>query len=115
MSTLHDMQVLHVKLFARLIDYLFAQGYEATWGEAFRTAEQAAWDAAHGTGIAQSVHCERLAVDLQLFKDGVYLTDAAHYKLLADYWVSLDPSCRAGYYFSTVDADHFSIAWEGRS
>jgi hypothetical protein len=115
MSTLHDAQALHVKLVAQLVTYVYAQGYELTWGEAYRTAQQAEWDAENHTGIVNSVHCDRLAVDLQLFKDGNYLTDPASYQFMADYWQSLDPSCRAGYYFSTVDADHFSITWEGRS
>lgn len=113
--TLHDAQALHVKLIASLIKFTYNSGYELTWGEAYRTTEQAQWDVAHKTGILMSVHCDRLAVDLQLFKGGVYLTDPNEYKFMADYWQALDPSCRAGYYFTTRDADHFSITWQGRS
>lgn len=113
--TLGQMQRIHVQLVSELIAFTYAQGYQLSWGEAFRTAQQAQWDAAHGTGIVNSVHCDRLAVDLQLFKDGVYLTDPAAYKFMADYWQSLHPLCRAGYYFKTVDADHFGMEYLGRS
>lgn len=115
MSDLHTAQALHVKLVGRLIEYIYLQGYECTWGEAYRTPQQAQWDAAHGTGIAESVHCDRLAVDLQLFKNGVYLTNATDYTFAGEFWESLDPSCRWGGRFTTVDADHFSITWQGRS
>lgn len=114
--TLHEAQVLHFRLFSQLIDFIIAEGYEGTWGEAYRTPQQAQWDAAHGTGIAASVHCERLAVDVQLFKEGVYLTHPKDYFTVGQYWKSLDASCRWGGDFEPlVDADHFSITWQGRS
>src|SRR6185437_5899335 len=80
--TLHEAQALHVQLVAKLITYVYSLGYELTWGEAYRTQEQAQWDADHGIGIAQSVHCDRLAVDLQLFKDGRYLTNSTDYAFM---------------------------------
>jgi hypothetical protein len=111
--TLSERQRLHVKLSAKLIEFIYAQGFEATWGETFRTPLQAQANAASGAGIAHSLHIERLAVDLQLFKDGVYVTDVAAYKQFADYWLTLDPLCASGYYFHSVDADHFSITHLG--
>jgi len=113
--SLGELQRLHVQLVAKLITFVYAQGYELSWGEAYRTAEQAEWDCQSGTGIAQSVHCNRLAVDLQLFKDGVYLTDPTDYKFMGDYWKTLDANCRYGGDFKTVDADHFSFTYQGRS
>jgi hypothetical protein len=113
--TLGQRQRLHVQLTAKLIEFIYAQGLEATWGETYRTPQQAAANAASGAGILNSLHIERLAVDLQIFKDGVYATDVAVYKPLADYWLTLDPLCRAGYYFHSVDADHFSITYQGVS
>jgi D-alanyl-D-alanine carboxypeptidase len=113
--TLHNLQTLHVRLLSQLIAFVYSQGFELTWGEAFRTAQQAQWDAAAGTGIAQSVHCSRLAVDLQLFKEGTYLTNAEDYKFAGEYWKSLHPLCRWGGDFARVDADHFSLEYEGRA
>lgn len=113
--TLHQLQALHVQLIAKLIQFVFGQGFEITWGEAYRTQEQAQWDATNHIGIVNSVHCERLAVDFMLFKDGVYLTDPADYRFMGNYWKALNPVCRWGGDFTTVDADHFSITWGGAS
>jgi hypothetical protein len=115
MTALGDAQWLHVRCIAKLIQFAEDQGYTLSWGEAFRTQEQAQWDATNHIGIVNSVHCERLAVDFMLFKDGEYLTDPTDYKFMGDYWKSLDPSCRWGGDFTTVDADHFSITWNGAS
>jgi len=42
---------------ARLILKMNEPPYMATLGEAFRTSEQAAWNAARGIGIKDSQHC----------------------------------------------------------
>ena len=112
---LNEAQWLHVQLTAKLIDYAYGEGFTLSWGEAFRTQVQATWNAAHGLGIQHSLHQERLAVDLMLFRDGKYLTDPLEYKLLGEFWKSLHPLCRWGGDFKTVDADHFSITWNGVS
>lgn len=112
--TLHQRQVRHVVLVGKLIEYAEDNGLEFSWGETFRTAAQAALNAANGSGIRNSLHSLRLAVDFQLFKNGAYITDAAAYKPVADYWLTLDPLACAGYYFASVDADHFSISYQGR-
>ena len=112
--SLHERQCLHVRLTAALIAYALGQGYKLTWGETYRVPAQAAANAASGAGIANSLHIQRLAVDFQLFDAaGNYLTDASAYKPLADYWLTLDPLCCAGYYFRSVDADHFSVSYRG--
>lgn len=113
--TLHELQATHTLCIAKLITWAYAQGYELSWGEAYRTQEQAQWDATNHVGIVNSVHCERLAVDLMLFVGGVYQTDAAAYKPLGDYWKTLDPNAHWGGDFKTVDADHFSFEWQGFS
>jgi hypothetical protein len=114
METLGQRQRRFLPLVGKLIEFAYAQGNELTAGEMYRSPEQAALNAQHGTGIANSLHILRLAVDLQLFKDGVYLTDPAEYKPLGDYWKTLDPDCAWGGDFTTlVDADHFSLSWGG--
>ena len=115
MPGLGELQRRHVEYVGKLIAFVYAQGYELSWGEAFRTSEQAQWDAEHGTGILRSVHCDRLAVDLQLFSEGVYLTDPMDYQFMGTFWKQLDPLCRWGGDFQTVDADHFSLTYGGRS
>lgn len=111
--TLGEQQRRFLPLVAKLIEYAYAQGYELTAGELYRTPEQAALNAAKGSGIAHSLHTQRLAVDLQLFKDGVYLTDPAAYRPLGDFWKALDAEACWGGDFKTVDADHFSLTFGG--
>lgn len=113
-ETLGQKQRRFLPLLAKLIDFAYAQGYELTEGEGYRTPEQAALNAQHGSGIANSLHILRLAIDLQLFKDGVYLTDSTAYKALGEYWKTLDPDCAWGGDFTTrVDGNHFSLSYGG--
>jgi len=113
-ETLGQKQRRFLPLLAKLIDYAYAQGFELIAGECYRSPEQAALNAQHGTGIANSLHTLRLAVDLQMFKDGIYLTDPIAYKALGEFWKTLDPDCAWGGDFKTlVDADHFSLSWGG--
>ncbi len=81
---------------SHLIKKINAEGYACTFGEAYRTPEQAKLNAIKGIGIANSLHCKRLAVDLNLFKDGVYLAGGEHYKQFGEYWCSLNPLNRYG-------------------
>lgn len=101
---------------AKLILKANELGFGVTLGEAWRTAEQAQWDADHGIGIAHSLHMERLAIDLNLFKDGVYLTAPEPYVQLGDWWKSLGGDgglYRYGGDFKLRDYDHFSISPDG--
>lgn len=98
---------------ARLIQKAAEFGYGVTLGECWRTPEQCQWDALHGTGIAHSLHMDRLAIDINLFKDGVYLTTSEAYAQLGAWWVTLGPMYRWGGNFKRIDADHFSISPDG--
>lgn len=113
MSTLSEHQQKFTLLTSKLIQWASDQGYGLTYGEAYRTPEQAALNAAKGTGIANSLHTQRLAVDLNLFKDGQFLQQKEDYAPLGAYWKSLDPDCCWGGDFSRPDSDHFSLTWQG--
>jgi len=114
MTTLLQQQLRFLPLVAKLVDWAYANGYQLTAGELYRSPEQAALNAQHGTGIANSLHILKLAVDLSLFKDGVYLTDTPSYKPLGDYWKTLDPACAwGGDFVSRPDGNHFSLSWGG--
>lgn len=100
---------------ARLILEAYALGYEVTFGWAYRPPEFAEIYAAMKKGIPNSLHELRLAVDLNLFRDGEYLTDSESYRPLGDHWKSLRPENAWGGDFQTrPDGNHFSRAWEGR-
>lgn len=110
--TLREKQSLFVVLVGELIAFIHESGYEATFGEAYRSPEEAARLAKLGLGIKNSLHTVRLAIDLNLFKDGVYLaTDDAH-RPIGEWWELLHPLCRWGGRFG--DANHYSLEHEGR-
>ena len=65
--------------------------------------------------MESSLHYIRLAIDLNLFVNGRYITsgDNPAYKELGVYWERLHELCRWGGRFD--DANHFSITHDGRS
>jgi len=91
-------------------------GAQVTFGEFHRPTWVAAEYARRGLGIATSLHTQRLAVDLMLFKNGEYQTDSASYRDLANLWKVVAPpfgiTPAAGIDFN--DGNHFSCAYGGR-
>lgn len=114
-ETLAQKQRRFTRLVGLLIEYAYANGMELTFGESYRTAEQAARNAAKGTGISNSLHTERLAIDFNLFIDGEYQRSSESFRLLGDYWKSLGADCAWGGDFKSPDGNHFSIRHNGRA
>lgn len=113
-ETLRQKQSRFARSVPLLIQYAIARGFEVTLGEAWRTEAQAAANAAAGTGISNSLHRDRLAIDLNLFRDGVYLADSESHRPLGEFWKSLGPDYCWGGDFSKPDGNHYSIAHGGR-
>lgn len=109
--TLSEKQRRFTWLLAKFILWSYEQGYSFTLGEAYRTIEQAELNAKKGTGIKNSLHTIRLAIDLNLFIDGKYQTDTKAYEPLGTYWESLHPDCSWGGRFG--DGNHFSFRHNG--
>lgn len=112
-ETLGQKQRRFTRLVGLLIEYAYANGYELTFGEAYRTPEQAALNAKTGKGIANSLHIDRLAVDFNLFRNGKWLNSSEDHKPLGEYWESLAPDCVWGGRFG--DGNHYSIRHNGRA
>ena len=110
--TLGEKQRKFTRMVADLIIWAYDHGFELTWGEAWRTPEQAVLNAASGKGIAASLHTERLAVDLNLFKDGKFLSKTEDHYPLGEYWESIGGSW--GGRFKRPDGNHYSLEHEGR-
>lgn len=109
-----EKQHLFLKLVARLILWVDEQPeYQLTGGELYRSPKEAQENAAKGIGISNSNHSKRLAIDLNLFINGQYVTASADYKRLGDYWKALHPLCRWGGDFAKPDGNHFSLEHEG--
>lgn len=107
---LHTKQWQFMQNIAKLIDYINKAGYTASFGEAFRSAEQAEIYAKEGKGIKDSLHCKRLALDLNLFRNGEYLSNTTDYESLGRYWESLDERNRWGGRFKErPDGNHFQM------
>lgn len=111
---LGEKQRLFTKLVGQLIHYAYSNGYELTFGDAYRDPR------VHGEvgekksySSANSVHKQRLAVDLNLFVGGVYQTSTEAHAPLGKFWESLHPACTWGGRFN--DGNHYSMSHEGRS
>jgi hypothetical protein len=111
--TLREKQSLFVRLVAKLIKYAEDNGMELTFGECYRTPEQAKLNAQAGRGISTSLHTERLAIDLNLFVAGVFIDASEGHRRLGEYWESLHPSCRWGGRFRKPDGNHYSFSPDG--
>lgn len=113
--TLRQKQSVFARLVAGLIMRIDSEGYEVTFGETYRTPEQAALNAKAGKGIAASLHTQRLAIDLNLFKDGKYLSASESHRRFGDWWEALSTreyTCCWGGRFG--DGNHYSISHGGR-
>jgi hypothetical protein len=66
-------------------------------------------------GRLQSIHRDRLAIDLNLFINGQYQESSAAYEPLGLYWESLGGDCIWGGRFSRPDGNHFSLRHDGRA
>lgn len=105
---LYEQQAAFAIQIADLIKYIWDSGYKCTFGEAYRTPEQAALYAQQGKGIKNSLHIQRLAIDLNLYSpEGVYLTKTEDYAQFGQYWESLDSKNRWGGKFTRADGNHF--------
>ena len=111
-SELTDLQHKFTLMVADLIQEAARRGYKVALGEAHRTPEQARLNAKKGSGISNSLHCERLAIDLILRKNELYLTDSYKYQELGEWWESKGGAW--GGRFKRPDGNHFSLAYGGR-
>lgn len=111
--TLREKQSLFVRLVASLILHATEEGYEFTFAEAYRPPETAELYEKQGKGIKNSLHCQRLAIDLNLFKDGEWLSKSEDFFPLGEWWEEQHELCSWGGRFG--DGNHFSLRHEGRA
>lgn len=113
--TLREKQSIFVNLVAELIFHAQSLGYALTFGENFRSKEEAIRLAKLGKGIANSNHTVRLAQDFNLFKNGKWLTKTEDHLPLGVWWEQqsfADIKCVWGGRFG--DGNHYSLEHEGR-
>ncbi len=90
-----------------LIQHIYTLGYECTLGDAYRDPRShGAMNVKLAYGRAKSAHKQRLAIDLNLFRDGKYLRETEDYLIFGDFWKSQNPKNVWGGDFD--DGNHFS-------
>lgn len=113
--TLREKQSAFARMVSMLIIEAEERGYEVTLGEVYRSPEEAARLAKLGKGITNSLHVVRLAIDINLFKNGKYLTTTEAHRPLGLWWESLSSDqirCSWGGRFG--DGNHYSVEHAGR-
>ena len=140
--TLREMQMLFAELAGRLPGQARALGFDGvTLGEAYRSDEQAVINAlgeqgrarlvayleqrpefhalalaiannGKNNGILLSVHRDRLAVDLNLFRGGQWQSDGEVHRPLGEWWENQHELRRWGGRFR--DANQYSLEFNGR-
>ncbi|MGN6347053.1 MAG: M15 family metallopeptidase [Candidatus Nitrosocosmicus sp.] len=104
-----EKQSKFTQMISDLIKKSYDLGYQMTFAEAYRPPEMAEIYAKDGRGIKNSLHCKRLAVDFNVFKNGNLLTDGKDFEDLGKYWESLGGSWGGRF----KDGNHFSLEDNG--
>lgn len=112
MLTLRQKQSQFVLMVSQLISFAYSKGYELTFGEALRMPEVATNNAKSGKGISNSLHLLKLAIDFNLYKDGVWLSKTEDHIELGTYWESLGGSW-GGRFKTRPDGNHYSLEHNG--
>lgn len=127
---LSEQQSAFLSDVAKLIQFIQSQGYTLTGGELYRP-DVTAWinalpaqslltaqspqggdihyhDNVGGIGIAHSLHTQKLAIDLNVIKNGVLIEDVPTLTPIGNFWIGLSPQNRAGMFFlHRPDFDHY--------
>lgn len=107
MSELLDKQMLFARMVADLIREANRLGYEVTLGDAYR-------DPRVPYGHPKSLHKCRLAIDLNLFKDGEWLTKTEDHRKLGEYWEACGGTWGGHFKSPSPDGNHYSLEYDGR-
>lgn len=109
--TLGEKQRRFTKMIGLLIGWAYQNGYELTFGDAYRDPRlHGSVGEKKGYGASSSNHKARLAVDFNLFRDGKFLTATEDHRPLGEYWESLGGSWGGRF----NDGNHYSLEWQGR-
>jgi hypothetical protein len=95
---------------AKLILKAYEMGYEVSLGDAYRDPRlHGEMGVGKGYGRPSSTHKLRLAIDLNLFKDGVYLPNTSDHQALGEWWESQGGSWGGRF----NDGNHYSFSHGG--
>jgi len=98
--SLRKKQSEFVHMVSLLIAYAYQNGYELTFGDAY--AQRGHKD--------NSLHYDRLAIDLNLFENGTWLKETEDHKQLGEFWEMIGGSWGGRF----GDGNHYSLEHKGR-
>jgi hypothetical protein len=99
--TLGEKQELFCELIAKLITYMYSQGYKVRCGDFYAVKRSPLEHAIN------SQHYSKLAGDLNLFRDGEWLTKTEAHTAFGAFWEAMHPLCRWGGRWG--DGNHYEI------
>ena len=108
--TLGQKQRKFTYMIARLIDKAHELGYEVTLGDAYRDARvHGIFGEKKSYSAARSAHKLRLAIDLNLFRNGRYLQSTEDHRPLGEWWESQGGMWGGRW----SDGNHYSLEHDG--
>ena len=111
-ESLGQKQQRFMRMLPRLIDKAHEMGFELRGGDLFRDPRVfGAVGESKGYGHPKSAHKNKLAIDLNLFRDGRFLADTEDHRPLGEWWELQAPDARWGGRFK--DGNHYSLEHDG--
>ena len=108
--TLRQQQSKFARMVADLILKAYEMGYEITFGDAFRDPRlHGQVGEFKGYGHPKSCHKLRLAIDLNLFKNGEFLGTTEDHKQLGEWWEAQGGTWGGRF----EDGNHYSLEYNG--
>ena len=108
--TLREKQSKFASMIPGLINKALELGFEVTLGDAYRDPRlHGAVGVKQGYGHSKSCHKLRLAIDLNLFKDGKFLSSSEDHKQLGEWWESQGGTWGGRF----NDGNHYSLEHDG--
>lgn len=108
--SLREKQSKFARMVADLLDKAHELGFEVTLGDAYRDPRlHGGLGVKKGYGHSKSCHKLRLAIDLNLFKDGEFLQTSDAHKPLGEWWESQGGTWGGRFH----DGNHYSLEHEG--
>jgi len=109
-ESLRQKQSRFTIMISHLIIWAYAQGYEMTEGDSFRDPRVHGAQGVKGSySEGKSAHKNRLARDLNLFKNGKFLQTTEDHKPIGEKWESMGGTWGGRF----NDGNHYSLEHNG--
>lgn len=109
-SVLLGKQMQMSRMLSQLLNFAHSRGYEITLGDAYRDPRVfGQMGERKGYGESKSAHKHRLAVDLNLFREGKWLSKTSDHQELGEFWESIGGSWGGRF----NDGNHYSLEHNG--